>query len=270
MKLQRKVHNQGRDLKKIRTSRSELMARVAWLFLSKKVGIAKCSVARIRIAVSTRNSSTLSDRASPPCRNVRCGNSVVVVAEILKIISHLFLRNFGWQRFFVRSILFWSLIFVALSVPNFGPLLDLIGASTMSLMTLIMPSIFYLYLNASKMKREIMLKNKKNIKEDSDEVRANFSELFIYLPRRMLVVNCISLTFGIVGGVVATVFSIIKMMGADVAPPCYVQYFREGRFTLELRRLPFVSTISGSVNCCGAFHNITVSGIDPRGFCAVY
>ncbi|CAJ0596928.1 unnamed protein product [Cylicocyclus nassatus] len=175
--------------------------------------------------------------------------------EDLLQISH----DFGWQRFFVRSFLFWTLIFVALSVPNFGPFLDLIGASTMSIMTMIMPSIFYLYLNASKAKRQVMFE-KGEMRNDSDEVRANFSELFTYLPRRTLIINCLSLTFGIVGGTVATIYSLIKMIGTDVSPPCYIQYFREG--------LPFVSAISGGVNCCGAFHNVTVSGIDPEGFCA--
>ncbi|KAK6051580.1 transmembrane amino acid transporter protein [Cooperia oncophora] len=45
------------------------------------------------------------------------------VEEILRIPHH-----FGWQRFLVRSILFWTVIFVAVSLPNFGPLLDLVSS----------------------------------------------------------------------------------------------------------------------------------------------
>ncbi|VDM80125.1 unnamed protein product [Strongylus vulgaris] len=134
--------------------------------------------------------------------------------EALLRISH----SFGWQRFLVRTFLFWTLIFVALTVPNFGPLMDMFGASTMSMMTMIMPSVFYLYLNASKAKRDLMIKNGEISKESPDETRATLSDKTEPF-----------LAFGIMGGVVAFVFSFKKLIGADVDPPCYVQYFRQGK-----------------------------------------
>jgi hypothetical protein len=39
-----------------------------------------------------------------------------------------------------------AVIFVAESMPSFGPLLNLMGASTFTLTCLIFPSIFYLFL----------------------------------------------------------------------------------------------------------------------------
>jgi hypothetical protein len=39
-----------------------------------------------------------------------------------------------------------AVIFVAESVPNFGPVLNLMGASTVTLTCVIFPSIFYLFL----------------------------------------------------------------------------------------------------------------------------
>ncbi|EYC19081.1 hypothetical protein Y032_0025g1161 [Ancylostoma ceylanicum] len=179
------------------------------------------------------------------------------IEDLLRIPHH-----FGWQRFLVRSLLFWTIIFVALSLPNFGPLLDLIGASNMSIMTMIMPSIFFLFLNASEIKREKLLKAGK-ITDGEHEARATISDLFTYLPRRTLIINGLSLSFGILGGLVSTIFSIVKMGGADVSPPCYIQYVRQGG-------LPFVAPLAGTVNCCGTFRNITVSSIDPVGFCAAY
>ncbi|KHJ86349.1 hypothetical protein OESDEN_13905 [Oesophagostomum dentatum] len=155
---------------------------------------------------------------------------IIVFSPMTQQIEHLLRipHEFGWQRFLVRSVLFWTLIFVALSVPNFGPLLDLIGASTMSVMTLIMPSIFYLFLNASKNKRKAMLEEGTLAKEEADNVTATFADLFVYLPRRTLIINGMSLAFGITGGLVATIFSLMKMIGADVSPPCYIQYIRQG------------------------------------------
>ncbi|KIH51514.1 hypothetical protein ANCDUO_18399 [Ancylostoma duodenale] len=50
-----------------------------------------------------------------------------------------------------------------------------IGASTMSIMTMIMPSIFFLFLNASQIKREKLLKDGK-ITEGEHEDRATISE----------------------------------------------------------------------------------------------
>lgn len=41
-----------------------------------------------------------------------------------------------------------SVVFVAESFPTFGPLLDLVGGSTITLMALIFPAIFYLFLHA--------------------------------------------------------------------------------------------------------------------------
>lgn len=39
-------------------------------------------------------------------------------------------------------------LFVAETVPNFGPLLGLIGGSTVSLTSLVFPCLFYIYLEA--------------------------------------------------------------------------------------------------------------------------
>ncbi|VDO36699.1 unnamed protein product [Haemonchus placei] len=178
------------------------------------------------------------------------------VEEILRIPHH-----FGWQRFLVRSVLFWTVIFVALSLPNFGPLLDLIGASTMSMMTMIMPSIFYLFLC-----RKILIKEGKRSPDAPDDEGATFKDILNYVPRRVL--SLISnrlhvLAFGIIGGLAATGFSIVALSSADVAAPCYVQYIRQGG-------LPFVASRDGTVNCCGLFQNITVSGNSPTGYCSAF
>lgn len=42
-----------------------------------------------------------------------------------------------------------SVILVAEAVPNFGPVLNLIGSTTMTAMFLLFPTTIYLFLNAS-------------------------------------------------------------------------------------------------------------------------
>uniref|UniRef100_A0A1I7X818 Aa_trans domain-containing protein n=1 Tax=Heterorhabditis bacteriophora TaxID=37862 RepID=A0A1I7X818_HETBA len=58
------------------------------------------------------------------------------------------------------------------------------------------------------------------------------SSIIAYTPRHILIINLCSLTFGLIGGVVATVSSIIKLTGADMAAPCYVQYIRNGKWII--------------------------------------
>nr|CDJ97216.1 Amino acid transporter domain containing protein [Haemonchus contortus] len=70
-------------------------------------------------------------------------------------------------------------------------------------------------------------------------------------------------SFGIIGGLAATGFSIVALSSTDVAAPCYVQYIRQGG-------LPFVASRDGTVNCCGTFQNITVSGNSPTGYCSAF
>ncbi|VDL70042.1 unnamed protein product [Nippostrongylus brasiliensis] len=190
---------------------------------------------------------------------------VIVVSPITQQIEEILKtpHHFGWQRFLVRTSLFWFIIFVALSVPNFGPLLDLIGASTMTMMTMILPSVFYLYLNASYLKRKHLIKEGKMSKDSPDTERATIKDIFTYVPKAVLVINLFSLTFGIIGGLVSTGLTFIKLCGAEVAAPCYIQYIQQGS-------LPFAASQTGTVNCCGTFRNLTVSGVDPLGFCSLH
>lgn len=49
----------------------------------------------------------------------------------------------------IRSCVMLCAVIVAESVPNFGPLLNLVGGSTATQCSLIFPTVFYLYLNAA-------------------------------------------------------------------------------------------------------------------------
>jgi hypothetical protein len=81
---------------------------------------------------------------------------------------------------------------LALSVPNFGPIIDLIGASTTLVTGLIFPVIFYFYLNAAGNLHKVIekmskLQNNKAINKGNKELdfpRPAFNEMLQYNDKR--------------------------------------------------------------------------------------
>ena len=61
--------------------------------------------------------------------------------KLLQIPPH-----FNWKRCVFRSLSVLSLLFIAESVPSFGAILDLVGASTVTLLTFVFPPYFYIKL----------------------------------------------------------------------------------------------------------------------------
>ncbi|KAF1762290.1 hypothetical protein GCK72_010552 [Caenorhabditis remanei] len=185
---------------------------------------------------------------------------VIVMSPPIQQVEALFKvpHRFGVKRFLVRSVLFWFVIFIGLTIPHFGPVLDLIGASTMVLMTLILPPIFYISIRTQEV---IWLEgNEKSDEAEPIHERATLKEILRITPKAILALNAAVLIFGIIGGTLSTITSIIRLADSDMAAPCYWQYFTKG--------LPFSGDNIGSVSCCGTFRNLTVSGQDPIGYCS--
>lgn len=67
---------------------------------------------------------------------------------ILLLIFTMVHSDFGLKRVITRTCIMLCVVFVAETVPNFGPLLDLFGGSTMTLTGLVFPCLFFLRLNA--------------------------------------------------------------------------------------------------------------------------
>ncbi|XP_054155610.1 uncharacterized protein LOC128954069 [Oppia nitens] len=55
-------------------------------------------------------------------------------------------KIFNWKRCVFRTALMAAMIFTGLSVPSFGPILDLLGGTTITLMAFVLPPAFYLKL----------------------------------------------------------------------------------------------------------------------------
>lgn len=54
--------------------------------------------------------------------------------------------RFSFKRFFIRTIVLILVLFIAQSIPNFGPILSFIGGSAIALTSFILPCVFYVLL----------------------------------------------------------------------------------------------------------------------------
>lgn len=72
----------------------------------------------------------------------------IILNPVFQMTEHLFRtpEAFSLKRFLVRSGILLLVLFIAQSVPNFGPILSFIGGSTVSLSSFILPCIFYVLL----------------------------------------------------------------------------------------------------------------------------
>ncbi|KAL6731762.1 hypothetical protein Aduo_002594 [Ancylostoma duodenale] len=168
-------------------------------------------------------------------------------------------RHFGIHRFICRSLLFFGSIFVAETIPNFGVFAQLVGGSTITLMTMLLPSVFYLLLFTLAKKRIILI-NRMQISPDSpDDQLSGILDVFRYSSKGILLFNMISFVFGVIGGIAASSSAVMEIVGSKMVAPCYVQWFRTG--------LNGPANTCASTHCCGPFMNITVGDVDPSKFC---
>ncbi|GMT01170.1 hypothetical protein PENTCL1PPCAC_23344, partial [Pristionchus entomophagus] len=166
-------------------------------------------------------------------------------------------NQFGLRRVIVRVIIVICVLFTALSIPKFGVILDLIGGTTITLLTMLLPSIFNMFLVAGAKKRKLMTIGVSEVEEDN--VYASIADVFRYNKWPILIVNFCVLAFGIIGGVASTLSAIDELATTEWDLPCYVALFM-GTLNFE--------GDGGAVSCCGLYQNITTYGQDPVGFCA--
>ena len=83
-----------------------------------------------------------------------------------------------------------AVAFVAESVPTFGPLLDLMGGTTLALTCLILPPLFYVFLISAEKKAERM-KITRGCEDEADFEPLGFSEMMRETPKLALIVSII-------------------------------------------------------------------------------
>ncbi|PAV73887.1 hypothetical protein WR25_16071 [Diploscapter pachys] len=171
-------------------------------------------------------------------------------------------QNFGIRRVIVRSALLGASLFVALSLPNFGIFLDLVGATTISLGTMILPAVFWMFIKASEKKRNHMIQNGQLSKGAPDDQHASIMDIWRYVDKKIIIWNILVLTFGISGGICSTYSAITEFAGANFEAPCYVNWIKNG--------IHMQGASGGSVNCCGGYKNISVYHLDPTKICSIH
>ncbi|KAL3103447.1 hypothetical protein niasHT_025314 [Heterodera trifolii] len=116
-------------------------------------------------------------------------------------------QEFGIARLCVRSAVLASVLFVAQSVPNFGPFLGFVGSSTVPLVALILPFLFHFVLS-----------------NFSHETNEQTQSKFILWTKGILYGTVI--TFALIIGICASLSSLKALFGAHFKMPCYLQQKR--------------------------------------------
>ncbi|PAV77251.1 hypothetical protein WR25_17912 [Diploscapter pachys] len=170
--------------------------------------------------------------------------------------------GFGIRRVIVRSVLLGASLFVALSLPNFGIFLDLVGATTISLGTMILPAVFWMFIKASEKKRSHMIQNGQLSKGAPDDQHASIMDIWRFIDKKIIIWNILVLAFGISGGICSTYSAITEFAGANFEAPCYVNWIKNG--------IHMQGASGGSVNCCGGYKNVSVYHLDPSKICSIH
>jgi len=142
-------------------------------------------------------------------------------------------QRFGWKRVVIRTCVLIFVLFMALTIPKFGPLLDLVGASATLLTVLVYPILFYFYLNAAGKVRNKKLglsgKDKQSALERSvGEYRIpSFKEVLKYNSKIMLVSGFVIMAIGVLICVCSSIAAVYQITVTKFEPPCYVQWIRQ-------------------------------------------
>uniref|UniRef100_A0A914ENY2 Amino acid transporter transmembrane domain-containing protein n=1 Tax=Acrobeloides nanus TaxID=290746 RepID=A0A914ENY2_9BILA len=153
-------------------------------------------------------------------------------------------HKFGFQRVLLRTTVMAIIVFMAESVPNFGPILNLIGGTTVALTSAIMPCLFSLFLQARD-------------KMDGKDSERNWTEEFKRVIKKTslwrLWINIFVIVIAIICGVTTTYTAILDMGGSRFSRPCYLRAFVDTNVELEVLR-------ENPMHCCGPHFNVSRFG----------
>ncbi|KAL3994804.1 Transmembrane amino acid transporter family protein [Acanthocheilonema viteae] len=146
-------------------------------------------------------------------------------------------HKFCLKRVIVRTSLLLLSLFVCLSLPNFGSVMNLFGSTTVPCTCVILPTLYNIYIKAATY-------DKKN----DAWIVPTFREMLQKTSKVLLSISILINVITVICSVIATALSIKEILGVRFTPPCYV--------------LPFFGTHLDAdvLNCCGMFLNISKFG----------
>nr|CDJ93825.1 Amino acid transporter domain containing protein [Haemonchus contortus] len=170
---------------------------------------------------------------------VHCIMTLVIVINPLNQEVEHYLKishSFGTGRVVTRTTVLLLVLFVGLSVPDFSPVMNLVGASTIPVGCAVLPSLFYLYSEAA----------------TEDEWRKGHTPTLMNVIRRTdktkLIINVFMLIVAVIGGVLGTMQGLEKIAKAEFSAPCYVRAFTADNYSTSFKIIQ---------HCCGRYMNIS-------------
>ncbi|GMT13219.1 hypothetical protein PFISCL1PPCAC_4516, partial [Pristionchus fissidentatus] len=185
---------------------------------------------------------------------VHCILTLVIVANpVNQELEHFFkvAHHFGRGRIILRTSVMAAVVFVALSVPDFMPVMGVVGASTTPIGCVVMPSLFYLWINAA----EEYEWQKNKIPSVMNVIRRT--------KKSTLLLNIVVVGISVAVGGIATVQSIDSLRDANFKPPCYMSIFTDTNVTIG------GGSAGGhgfSSHCCGQHKNISADYFEGSCF----
>ncbi|GMR62453.1 hypothetical protein PMAYCL1PPCAC_32648 [Pristionchus mayeri] len=160
--------------------------------------------------------------------------------------------QFTAKRVFVRGCVLVAVVLAAITIPNFGPLLDLVGASTITLMAIVLPPLFSLYLNARLSKFGT---------KGSHLEPLRFSDLWKHNRGQKFFLNTCLIIIGIFCGGYASWMAIQNMAGMNFQRPCYADLiWTPDAVEITSHADDLGIPLTKKFMCCGAYGNISALG----------
>uniref|UniRef100_A0A0M3IBA7 Aa_trans domain-containing protein n=1 Tax=Ascaris lumbricoides TaxID=6252 RepID=A0A0M3IBA7_ASCLU len=149
-------------------------------------------------------------------------------------------HEFCVKQVVIRTIVMAVILFIALTIPDFTPVMNLFGSTTIPMCCVVLPSFFNLWLTAA-----VFDEDAKDYKRPT--IRQVFERTSWFKLTWTIVINLITL----VGAVVAFYMAVLDFATVKFTPPCYVQPF------LHTETNPFERSL---INCCGRNRDIFLHG----------
>uniref|UniRef100_A0A0N4ZB95 Aa_trans domain-containing protein n=1 Tax=Parastrongyloides trichosuri TaxID=131310 RepID=A0A0N4ZB95_PARTI len=171
----------------------------------------------------------------------------IVINPLNQEVEHLINapHHFGWQRIVIRSFVMGLIVFTAETIPNFGPILNLIGGTCVTLTSAILPCFFNLFMET----KLNMIKYNNNEKKNENEIYPTIMDVYKNTNRKKLIINCIIIILSLICGVATTISGIKEMGDSQFSMPCYLKNaFGESTTPKMIESFKLI-------NCCGRFLN---------------
>uniref|UniRef100_A0A1I7VDN0 Aa_trans domain-containing protein n=3 Tax=Loa loa TaxID=7209 RepID=A0A1I7VDN0_LOALO len=167
---------------------------------------------------------------------------IIMVNPLNQQAEHLFNapHSFGIQRVLIRTGVLGTILFCALTIPDFGPFMNLVGALTNPPTCVVLPALTNLYLNAM------------SIDEKTRDYKIpTFPEVIRRTDIKKLLWNGFIIVIALVAGIVSAYLAIQEILTVHFTPPCYLRpLFAQTATILHNEK----------INCCGMKQNIYVFG----------